>query len=55
MIKGKSLVSTYYVGPTGIKNIKKVQQLLKEQIIRNTGKKRRGWGGEIQEFYRVEK
>lgn len=41
MIKAKSLVSTYYVGPTGIKNSKKVQQLLKQQIIRNSEKKRR--------------
>lgn len=40
MIKTKFLVSTYYVGPTGIKNTKKVQQLLKQQIIRNSGKKR---------------
>lgn len=44
MIKGKSLVSSYYLGPTGIKNTKKVQRLLKQQIIRNSGEKKRGGG-----------
>jgi len=42
MIKHKSLVSPYCLGPTGIKNTKKVQQLLKQQIIRNSGEKKGG-------------
>lgn len=42
MIKGKSLVSSYYLGPTGIKNTKKVQRLLKQQIIRNSAEKEEG-------------